>query len=74
MYVCMPVCVSIGRQLEQRVVCVVSYRDVFVLDEQAVEEPDNGAEGEREGEGEGHVLHTLGLDDSSLGKGTHQVS
>jgi hypothetical protein len=42
------------------------YRDVFVLDEEAVEEPDDGAEGEREGEGEGHVLHALGLDHPPL--------
>jgi hypothetical protein len=44
----------------------VNYRDVFVLDEEAVEEPDDGAEGEREGEGEGHVLYALRLDHAPL--------
>ena len=34
-----------------------AYGDVFVLDEQAVEEPDDGADGEGEGEREGHELH-----------------
>ena len=68
----MYVCMRIHRPIARRKGCLCSYRDVFVLDEQAVEEPDDCAEGEREGEREGHVLHTLGLDDSSLGNGTHQ--
>jgi hypothetical protein len=35
----------------------VTYGNVFVLDEQAIEEPDDGADGEGEGEGQGHELH-----------------
>ena len=35
----------------------VTYGNVFVLDEQAIEEPDDGADGEGEGEREGHELH-----------------
>jgi len=55
--------------LIQRPVCLLkasfstfTYGDVFVLDEQAVEEPDDGADGEEEGEPEGHELHALGPD------------
>lgn len=43
--------------LEKKQRTTTTYGDVFVLDEQAVEEPDDGAGGEREGEGEGHELH-----------------
>ena len=49
-----------------RIEQLASYRDVFVLDEEAVEEPDDGAEGEREGEGEGHVLHAPRLNHTLL--------
>ena len=38
------------------------YRDEEIFHEEAVEEPDNGADGEEEGEPEGHVLHALGPD------------
>ena len=48
-----------------------NYRDVFVLDEEAVEEPDDGAEGEREREREGHVLHALRLDHALLHVATY---
>jgi hypothetical protein len=42
--------------------CVRDYRDEEIFHEEAVEEPDNGADGEEEGEPEGHVLHALGPD------------
>jgi hypothetical protein len=45
---------------------VMIYRNIFVLDEEAIEEPDDGAQGEREGEGEGHVLHASRLDHTFL--------
>jgi hypothetical protein len=35
----------------------IIYSNIFVLDEKAVEEPDDGTDGEREGEGERHELH-----------------
>jgi hypothetical protein len=40
----------------------MNYGNIFVLDEEAIEEPDDGAEGERQGEREGHVFHTPRLD------------
>ena len=42
------------------------YRDVEVVGEEAVEEPGDGAEGEEEGEGEGHELGALRPDHNKL--------
>lgn len=39
-----------------------AYRDEEIFHEEAVEEPGNGADGEEEGEPEGHELHALGPD------------
>jgi hypothetical protein len=36
---------------------MLTYSNVFVLDEEAVEEPHDGADGEGEGERERHELH-----------------
>jgi hypothetical protein len=49
----------------------MNYRNIFVLDEEAIEEPYDGAECERQGEREGHVFHTPRLDHPFLhvGKG-----
>jgi len=41
---------------------VCAYRDEEIFHEEAVEEPDDGADGEEEGEPEGHELHALGPD------------
>ena len=48
------------------VLYIYVYRDVGVLGEEAVQEPCDGAEGEEEGEGEGHELGTLGPDHNKL--------
>jgi hypothetical protein len=48
--------------IQQECACVRPYRDEEIFHEEAVEEPDNGADGEEEGEPEGHELHALGPD------------
>jgi hypothetical protein len=47
---------------EKKNACVCAYRDEEIFHEEAVEEPDDGADGEEEREPEGHELHALGPD------------
>ena len=50
-----------------------TYGNIFVLDEEAVEEPDDGADSEGEGEGKGHELHTPGTHHKALQTSRHNT-
>ena len=47
-------------------VVLFTYGNIFVLDEEAVEEPDDGDGGEGEGELAGHELHAPGAHHKTL--------
>jgi len=44
----------------------LTYSDVVVLEEKAIEEPHNSIYGQREGQTEGHKFHALRLYDTFL--------